>query len=469
MAQGNIVFSGGQSSSLEELAGGVPPQVNLFTDAAGAVRPRPGISTWEDFPEETPNGYAVVQMGLLGQNLVYVTEDRKIFALTAPGFVTDISTGGVTTELDGTLRPVMASTRTRLIIAGGGAPQKWEGAGDTARLGGSPPNFSHVATIAQRVVGNDSGVSGILYWSDLGDTGHETWLTGLNFAEAETKPDPVIGLYESANELVALGTQTVQMLSPDPSIVFSPARTMQFGAVSGHGFVGVDEQFFTLDVRRRVMQSNGRSYAAVSSPSVAKQIDEMETVSDVWGFRSQFHGYDPAVFRFPTSGKTFVYDVPSKAWSEWRGFSTVTGTWADYAPTSHLFWPERNIHLVGLSNGRIARLDPDAASDLGDPIVCETTSPFTDHGVMEPKHCRTVIFTLRRGPSLGTAKVYISYRDDLGPFCAPFIRELGTNSDHHIELFSLGTYRSRQWRIMSTDAKLSIANVKETFTITRGA
>jgi hypothetical protein len=469
MSQGKITFSGGQSSSLDDLAGGVPAQVNVLTDAAGSLRVRPGISVWEDFPTTIPDASEIVQIGLFGQYLCWVTADRKIWALTASGTATALSDATAATQLDGALRPVITSTRTRLIVAGGGKPQKWEGAGLSARLGGNPPNFSHVATISQRLVGNDSGASGIMYWSGIGDTGHESWTTGLDFEEAETKPDPLIGLYESSNELAALGTKTLQMFSPDPSVTFSPARTMQIGVGSAYSFVGLDEQFMFLDTKRRAMLSNGRSFSSVSSPPISSDIDNLGTISDCWGFRCNFQNWDLAGLRFPTDGKTFMYDVPSKAWSEWRGYSTTTGTWSDFRARSHYYWEERKLHLVGLSDGSIAKLDPTVATDLGDPISVEITSPFVDHGVLEPKHCQRIVFKLRRGPAYAGAKILISYRDDNGPFCAPFERDLDGDSDVAIEINSLGVYRVRQWRIQATGVSIAVAGAQETFTLARGA
>jgi hypothetical protein len=468
MASGKIAFSGGQATGLDDLAGALPAQINVLTDAAGSLRPRPGISAWDDFPEETPSESPVTQMGIWNGRLIYVTDDRKLWTLTAPGFVSALSDSTAATQLDGTLRPVITTTRTRAIITGGGEPQKWEGAGLSERLGGSPPSFSHTVAIAQRIIGNDSGVSGINYWSGVGETEHETWETGVNFAESEAKPDRTIALYESAGEVASIGTETIQMLSPDPTVVFSPSRTIPFGFGAAYSFVGIDEQFLGLDSKNRIMLSNGRGYSAVSTPAVAADLDGLaktSRVDDCWGMRVNFSGWDLAAFQFPTAGKAMVYDVPSKAWSEWRGYAG--SSWGPFPVTSHVYWPEEKLHLVGLANGRIAVLDPDATDDLGEPLVCEFTSPFTDHGSPNPKHCQEVVFRFRRGPTLDGAQVEISYRDDLGPFGAPFLYDLGPTADPHISIRSVGTYIARQWKIRVTSAKLGFAGAAETFTLVR--
>jgi hypothetical protein len=468
MASGPIKFGGSESPAVEELSGGRPPQINVVTDATGAVRVRPGISAWSGFPAAIPNASPVIAMGAWNGNLIYVTADRKIWAVSA-GAVTALSDGTSATQLDGGLRPVIVSTRTRVIISGGGLPQKWEGVGLSARLGGSPPSFSHVTTIAQRVVGNDSGISGLIYWSNVGDTGAETWLTGLNFSEAATKQDPVIGLYENSNELVCLGTETIQMLSPDPSEVFTNARTIEVGWGPPHSYIGLDEKFMGLDARRRVIVSTGRAFEPYSTPMIGRQLDEMITVADCWGMRYKFHNYDLGILNFPTDGRSFALDTISQQWAEWKSQDTVHGGLGAFNATSSYFLADQGIALVGLSTGQIAKLDPAVATDLGAPITSVLTSSFEGHQSSRQKKCDAVRLMFRRGiqPLNSTSVIEMSYRDDLGEYGEPFRIYVGdlNDVDPVVAFRSLGVYRTRQWRITSDSVALSFAGLEEDFTV----
>lgn len=462
------VTFGGETPSVDELAGGTPAQVNTLVDAAGALRMRPGIATWTGFPATVPNASPVTSIGLWNGNLVYTTDDRKIWNVAAgAGYALSDTTAA--TKLDGGLRPVIVSTRTRAIISGGGKPQKWEGGALSARLGGSPPAFSHVTTIAQRVVGNDSGVSGIIYWSDVGDTGAETWVTGLNFREAETKQDPVTGLYENSNELVAIGTETIQMLSPDPSETFTNARTIEVGSLSPYSYTAFDEQFRLIDHRRRYIVSNGRAFTVESTPQVGHELENMAAVSDAWGFRYKFGNYDLGITTFPTDGRTMVYDTTGKNWSEWRAYDTATGVLSELTVTSAYYLASENVTLVGLSNGQIAKLDPDATDDLGAPIVCQVTSSFITRGTSRAKKCAAVRLTFKRGQlAVGaTGYLLLSYRDDLGAFCEPFRVDLGDPNDVQptVTLRSLGTYRTRQWKLVVDSNAFRFAGMEEDYTI----
>lgn len=455
---------------MDELAGGLPAQFNVLTDAAGSIRVRPGIAAYDGFPAVPPTTSPVVQVGAWGIYLIYVTEDRRIWALSA-GVVTALSDATVTTQLDGGLRPVIVATRTRVVIAGGGKPQKWEGVGLSSRLGGSPPALSHITTIAQRLVGNASDTSGLIYWSGIGDTGAETWLTGLNFREAETKQDRCTGLYVNSNELVALGPETVQMLSPDPSEVFTNARTIDIGWGPSHSYIPMDEMFMGMDSRRRIVLSTGRAFQVVSSPSIGEQlsVNSIPDASDCFGLRYQFGNYDLAIFRYPTDGRTFVYDAASKRWSQWAGYDVARGGLGGMEITSSFFWADQQVTLVGLSDGTIAKLDHDVSTDLGEPIVVQMTSTFETRGTARLKKCDHVRLMFKRGIDAvgGTNVLEYSYRDDGGAFCEPFRLSIGDPSDVQpvVSIDSLGTYRVRQHRIVVNSVAFRFAGMEEDFGI----
>lgn len=469
MATAALRFTGSESPSVDELAGGIPAQVNVLTDAAGAARLRPGISAWADFPVAIPNASPVMGIGYWNGYVIYVTADRKIWALAAPGYVIALSDATAATQLDGALRPVFAVTRTRIIIAGGGAPQKWEGLGLSARLGGSPPNFSHVVTMSQRVVGNDSGVSGLIYWSDIGDTGAETWETGLNFMEAETKQDPVTGLYTNTNELIAPGTQTIQMFSPDPSVTFSPAQTIEIGWGPPHSYVQLDQQFMGLDSRSRAFMCDGRSFSVVSSPAIGEQIGSIPDVSDCFGFRASFGNYELGVLAFPTDGRSFVYETNSQNWSQWHGYDRPRAQLGPMFIRSSFYLPSQRKTLVGLTTGQIAVLDKDAFTDLGDPIVVVMTTGFEDHGTSKQKKNDHMRFKFKRGVDAigGTNVMLYSYRDDGGAFCEPFRIPIGdvTDVDPVMSMDSMGEYRVRQHKIVVDSVAFRLAGVEEDFVL----
>jgi hypothetical protein len=464
-----VPFSMGQASGLEQLAGAMPLAANVLVEVTNTVRSRPGITAWTDFPTVLPNASPVVGMAPFGEYLVYATEDRKLFAWSSPGLVLSLSDATAATKLDGAERAQFLALRDKVVAVGGGVPQKWT-SGLSARLGGSPPAASTVLGLTTRIVVAKADRSGQIQWSGLGDGGHETW-DALNFAEAEGKPDPLLAIADATNEVFAFGTQTVQVFAPDAVAGFSPIRTATVGLLAPYSVIRVDDRFAFFDSKRRFVLTDARGFAAenVMSVPIESKLRELTTVADCWGFRLNLAPFDACVWFFPTEGKGFIWEMRGNKWSEWRSWSP--NGWIVPSITSMVEWPEKNLFLVGLNTGQIARLDLAAATDLANQIRTEIVTGFVDRGTQNFKHCQAVRFKFKRGgAAFGTAapQVFVSYRDDLGPFIRQATRDLGTAGDYNpvVEVRSAGRYRQRQWKLAYTGGvALAFVGAEESFEV----
>lgn len=443
----DIVFCDGQSS-LEELSGAQPIQWNLLKDAGGAIRQRPGLRTWTDFATVVPNASPVIGMFSWRTFLIYVCEDRTIWAWYGPGDVRALSDATAVTQLDGSLRPIFAYDYQRVVITGGGAPQKWEGAGLSARLGGSPPTSTHIAYAAQRLVVALYNNTGVIQWTPPGVGNHEVWTTaGLNsggFAEAEAAADPALAMYANSNEVMVFGTETTQAFVPDPSVDFSVAATIDVGCSARFSIIPTDGDFNWLDDIRRVVTSAGRDVQVLSSPDMAKSLAELGTVDDCWGFRARIGSFDLLVFVFPTEGRTLIYDRDMKKWSEWKGWNGKE--WGAWAGQSYYYWPEQNVHLVGLADGTIVEMSFEAFQDVTASIKAISRTGFSGDG--DRSLCQRVSMTMRRGNATSPAPaVELRYRDDLGSFHTAVNYPLGPDYTPQRQEWALGMFRDRQWEL----------------------
>ena len=464
-----IPFTDGQASGIEELAGASSAVINVIHDAGNAMRTRPGLSAWADFPTVVPDASPVIGMWVFGAFLVYCTEDRKLWAVIAAGVVAPLSDASAATKLDGTQRPSAVVTRTRIVIIGGGVPQKWEGVGLSARLGGSPPAGIGIAAIAQRLVIADALNTGLLYWSDLGETGHETWDTSLNSIEAEASPDPIVALGSTIGELVAVGTKTTQIMLPDPTEFFVPGSTIEVGTLAPGSLIKWDATFVFMDEKRRIVSTDGRSFQDLSGPAMAQTLWRLAAVDDCWSFRARFDAVDLLGFVFPTDGRAFVYNGTVQKWAEWRSLDSF-GRWQAWIGQSHCFWPERAIHLVGLADGTIALLDPNAFTEGSLMLKALVRTGFGDRGTGNRKVCERVQFSMRRGQDLTatTAPVaQLRWRDGFGAFGPPLTLSLGAAGDTEaqVQRWTLGVYNNRQWELtMSDPAQFVVTSVEELYT-----
>jgi hypothetical protein len=438
-----LAFGLGQSSGVEELSGAPSLSANVLFDAGKAVRRRPAVVAWDDFPAPV-TASPVTHISIFGNYVVFVTEDRKLHAWLAPGLVQELSDSTSASQLDGDRRPTSVSTATRWIVAGGGLLQKWDGGILSARLGGSPPIATHVVGISSRVVVNPRGLDQTVGWSEPFDVGHETWPGNLQVLDA--KPDPVTAIWENTNELVGVGPQTTSFLVPDPTSGFVIQRVLNVGTVAPYCFASDDDNMRFLDHRKRITESDGRSIVPISDPGMTKTIRELTTVDDAWAFHVFIDAYSLAVFVFPTEGRAFVYNTGSKTWSEWR--SRSSGEWAPFNITAYCYVPNLDLHLVGTSDGQIRKLSMEAVSDLDGVIVGEMRTGFQDQGTMRLKNAQAVKMRFRHTPGT-TPRVALSWRDDTGEYGQPIYFDIEKSGQ--VEIRSLGTYRQRDWKLVIAD------------------
>ena len=470
-----IPFNKGQASGIDELAGALPMAINMLVDAGGAAFTRPGLLEWDEWPDPSCDDAgagavigAAVWNSAVGEFLVYVTTDRRIWAMLGPNNRIALSDPTAATQLDGTTRPTFASTITRIVIAGGGLIQKWEGAGLSARLGGSPPVASHVVANSRRLVVSAPIPPGEITFSETGDTGHEVWNTGdSDSAEAEARPDLILATHENSNEVYAFGSETLQLFVPDPVSAYNAGRASNFGLAAAYSVIRAGESFLLLAVSdgRVLAATDGRGLTPLSEGLLDKALARFETVADCWGFRAKIDAWDLAVWVFPTEGRTLVYDAITQQWSEWR--SRSGGAWVPWAGTAHVYWPSRNLNLVGLTDGTMALLDGETFQDVGEPLVGLVRTGHMDRGSKKQKVCQGLALTMRRGGNASPAPaVAVRWREGLGAFSQPLTYSLGANGETEATLrkWTLGVYTDRQWLLeFSANARLVLAAATETY------
>jgi hypothetical protein len=449
-----IPFFSGLASGLNELTGASQLFVNFLVDVTGAGRPRPGYQAWADFPA-APVDSPVIGMFPWRQYLLFVTEDRQIWAWLGPGLVVALSDTTAATRLDGSLAPVWTFDSQRVAVVGGGAPQQWQGAGLSSRLAtvtmpdGSNLAFTHIAYIAQRFVANDFNNSGIFQWTDPGVGNHGTWpIVGAYWQEAEASPDPNVALFANTNELFVFGQETLQVYFPDPVTAFAAGAAVNVGCTVAGSVINTDGMFAWLDDRHRFVISDGRTFEPISTPAIANDIMAPGfVVSDCRGYRIHIGTWDLLLWVFPTMKRGFCYDRTTKKWQgEFRAIDG-NGEWLSWAPQSYVFWEAQNMHLVGLANGTIAELRLDANTDMGTTIKAVARTGFLNRGTFSRKLCQRVRTQFRGDiPNTDPSQVVeLRYRDDLGAF-KPAIRWT-PDQQPVAQKYNLGMYRQREWEL----------------------
>lgn len=480
MTEARIPFGNLQSTGVEELGGGSPIAMNVVADASGTVRKRPGLSPY--FAQVLDaNGISCLYETVAGD--VYAVAGtvpkRSIYWVQPTGAVN--LSGHAEADMRGTRRPTVAETAAILVFAGGAEPEKLLlTTRQPSRLGGSPPQGSHAVANASRVLINDvvgDQRNGFSYSDVSGGssfTGSETW-TGITsevagFIATEGKPDPVIALLDNTAEVFAWGSTSLQVMDADGSVsVYGPTVTRELGCAAPYSVIKNDQNFAWLDHLRRFVVSDGRSDQIISDP-IQKTLHDMDSVSDCFGYRVKQGFVDALVWTFPTDGRTFVYQQGA-GWGEWSGWDG--SHWSPFPVTAACQLKSRGKTLVGTNAGQVALLDLSASQDFGSNINAYVITGFQDHDTDGWKSCNRVRFALRRGQTASTTEpiILVSWRDDLGPWEPALPLGLGPAGDFApvVQLWGLGVYRRRQWKLEFTDAAdVALVSATEDFDILGG-
>jgi hypothetical protein len=452
--QARIPFDASQASSAEELGGAPPLSANVIRDSTGAMRSRPGVSAWDLFPADHASNTSVTAILEFKDGLVFSTEDRKLWYWT-PGIVKALSDSTEATKLNGTKRPIMIPCASKLVVACDGEMQTWPGSGLAARLtpDGSSPRATHVSEINRRLVCNPVSVSGTVQWSGQGDANHTNWTIGILDNEgghlfASARPDKMLALFDTTNELYGFGAQTIQVFYPDATVIddairsFAPSRTQNIGLAATYSIIPVDDIFALLDSRLRFITTDGRQYRDLSTSMIGSTISGLSKHDDCWGFRMRLGSWDCLVWIFPTVGKGFIYDLTASRWGEWRFADNNVNITSAYQYGSDV--------LVGLTDGSIGKLDPESCADLGEPIKCEMISGFQMHGTNNLKHSKMVLFRFRHVASGSVdARVRVWNRADTGRWNLLHVAAIDNTGDEtpNFNIYSIGTYRQMQWKV----------------------
>ncbi len=457
MATGALNFGPNQESGHEALAGASPYAFNVIVDAKGATRRRPGI---EPFGQHQFSGPVQgLYVNLRGEIFAYVAasaSQRRVYRVASDGSaVVDVS-GAL--GLTSTRRPTWAETEAMMVIADGTNFLTWKYAtSQLERMPNDPPLASHVIANSLRLAGNnlDEFTNYVTYSalaSGSSTAGNEVWLgdspggSRAGSFSAESRPDPLVALHENTNELFLFGKTSLQVFAPDASFVYAPVTTREVGCSAPYSVIKTGQLFAWLDHERRFVLSDGRSQKVLSDP-IQQTLDSIETIDDCVGHRISTGPVDCLVWRFPSDGRTFCYQL-NGGWAQWSGWDAVTGERKSFVVESSCIDPAGGRVLVGTRDGRLGVMQVGANADLGEPVAVEVATGFEDRKSTRRKLCKAVRLTLRRGgASSASDRALLSYRDDTGPWSHPQVLELGPDTGTPLVLRALGVYRSRQWRL----------------------
>lgn len=399
MAFAPIDISAGLVSTADDVSAAPSRVMNFMPDVAGVQRMRPGLVTYAT----TGLGSSpIVALYRWKTWIVAVTADRKIWAL-ADGLPTTwqaLSDATAATQLDNVLTPNFAESPSFLYIAGGGAIQKWTGIGLTARLGGTSPNAASLINLGQRLIAPSLTIPGKFVYSDAGEGNDATWSGAGQFAEA--RPDAIVTVAENTAEMAVFGTSTLEVfgISTDPLVPFQRINTLNIGLLAANSVVRVDgdenSAYFFLDSKRRIVETDGRGQKNIGE-AIQRDLRNLGTVSDCYGYRETTDRNDCLVFVFPAAGRTWAYDMGSKKWHE-RGIYDGVSRNVAFPVIASTYWPALNLNVCARSGvAGLSYVDTNVRTDYTATLLAELVTGWQDFGTANRKRSARLRVTMRRG------------------------------------------------------------------------
>jgi len=426
-----VPIADGQVSGVDDLGAAASSVVNLDIDEAGINRPRPPLNTHS----VTGLGASPV-IGSVHWNgyLIVVTADRYIYSIpdALPTVATARSTSTATTQLEGSAsRVTFALGEDYVYIAGGGQIQRWGPSLATSEVLSNSPPCTHICALGNYLIANDLDNPDRIRWSDIGEGAWTSW-PAANFTTVDARPDPVLGVYENANELYVLGDETCQVygLGADPTLPFEVVATTNTGLGATYAATRLDDRFAFFDDKRRIVVGDGRSVEVISD-AIQKTLRDLTTVSDCWMYREERGQHSYIVVRFPTEVRTFAYHMKTQRWSELKKYTAPFQ--GDFPVSSYTYWPRHNYHMFGSTAAAGGLYRYGTGQELSSPLVCERITGWQDFGSAERKQSNEIRVVMRRGTAAQGATpgaLEIRRQCDDGPWSEWQQISIGVPSDY---------------------------------------
>ena len=199
----------------------------------------------------------------------------------------------------------------------------------------------------------------------------------LNFASAESYPDPIVGLARQNNYVVAFGTEstefmydyakTNQITDFDSPLDRHESMVLQSGCMNKDAILGAERLLVfigdSLMGGHAVWRLDGSNAKEISTEYVEKFIDLEDTTTRITGFGVRIAGHMLFLLNLPTANKTFVYDLEENFWTEWQ-YNGGMMPFISFCDNDGV------IIMQHTSDGKLYKLDPLVYNDFDVDIEC---------------------------------------------------------------------------------------------------
>lgn len=386
-----------------------------------------------------------------------------LYAVVGSG-VYSVSTGGTATKLGDITTisgPVyMADNGTQVIIVDGTAYGHYIQTGALNDI--SDADFPDADWVTFQdgyfIVGIQS--TGKFAISGLYDV---TAWDAVEFATAERKPDNQLRGISNGRELWIFGAESIECYYNSGNADFPfdqvPGAFIADGCEAGTP-TNIDGTFYWLTNLGQVKRNRGYQAEVISTPHIHYQFSKYATRSDAIGYSYRLMGHIFYVIIFPTERATWVYDITTNHWHEWRSYTdAINDIEALGRHRGNCCAYFNGQWIVGdYFNGKLWTIDEDAYLDGTDPIKRIRRTQYIHKDRLNVVfHAVEVEFEAGKGLASGQGsdpQAVLKWSDDGGhTFSNEQWRGMGAMGNYRTRAIwrRLGKSRERTFELIVTD------------------
>ncbi len=294
------------------------------------------------------------------------------------------------------------------------------------------------------------------YVSDINDG--LAW-DALNFANAETNPDPIVAVWASNGQLLLQGTVSTEYWGNSGALDFPftliTGTATEWGLAATWSVAKYDNSIACLIKNRMgqvmVAKLSGYLPERISTPDLENIINGYTITSDASAYTYMLGGHAMYVINFPAAQASWLYDGLTGMWSKLKSFG-VSRHRAEFG-----FSFNNKTIVSDYSMGVLYELTNTAMTDNGQQIESEIVS----ENISSPDLDRLTIDKFRVDVQLGMGSLavpnpqiglYIS-RDNGKTYGAEMLRDIGPigNYGNTVDWNMLGTARDFVMKLRVSD------------------
>jgi hypothetical protein len=333
------------------LAAGLPELrvVNMFAEAAATSQEgvvmlsRPGMVPAGDMGDGPIRGL-FYQEGTLN-NTLFAVSGSEVYGIGSLG------------QLAGDGAISFAASASEVIVTAGGALARTDGGALSPVAYPDDAAVVSVAYLGGYFIGVRAGTQRF-YWSKLRDA---TVWDGLDYASAESSPDPVLDVVVTADIMWLCGGETIEpwTLTGDATLPFSrvEGRLFQRGVLATGCADDLDGALYWIGDDRRVYRSGGAFPEPLSDPGIEERIAASASVS---AFAFEYEGHKFLAVRL--DAETLALDITTMEWCEFASFGQ--DNWRARCAVQY----QGAVRFGDSLEGRLWRFDVGSFSDDAAPI-----------------------------------------------------------------------------------------------------